>query len=207
MTSKLIKTVKEFRDFQKRNSEFEKVKNYALQRNSVEVFGETKEVTIPKEIRSSYWNLFESIANKSSIIHTSPHFDIEREYQIPFFAVAEDGKANLKLRYNLNSIGLEISNYSFHGQDSTEIKEIANFITYNIGTEILPGEETKMQISKTDLKVGENFAYNSGFSANHLISRIFDKIQDQDIIPKIEHWRAYEIKNKKQAWNKTRRKI
>ena len=99
--------------------------------------------------------------------------DFKKEGPLEFFG--NKLKVVSLLTYFPNQINLEISSYSFNGRIEPGIAEIGLFSTHL-------NKEGNLQ---TDLRVGNNFRYNSRYGANHGISKIIDKIQKSEVIPHI----------------------
>lgn len=177
LIDKLIMSIEEFKEERK---ELKRILTHAFQREDYEPFGEfdkTEEVLVPEEIRRAYFELFHNSVDEKSIQHgvfQGTAF-LDREMVIPFYGRSLSG-ANFLLRYLPTGVDLEISAYSFNGQKSNVgIREIGLISTHLNGNVNF----------QTDLKVGDTFAYNSGYTANHNISGVIDKIQESKVIPHI----------------------
>lgn len=165
------------REFRVKRKELGMVLTRALTRD--EYFdgrGGAISVPTPKDIREAYFDLFMNLVDKSSIQHGFlTHFplDLRTEAVIPLVGRDLRG-SNFVLSYNPQSVDLEVSSYLFNGQGD-EIREIGRVSTH------LNGDGN----FQTGIRVGDTFAYKSGFKANHSFSRVIDLVQNLENIPKI----------------------
>ncbi len=173
LTDKII-SPKEWREERKR---FQNVLSYALHRQNYKSFDKTEKVVIPKNVREAYFELFADSVDKKSIQHGNFRGDsfLESEMALSFYGRDSRG-ANFVLTYLPKRINLEISNYSFNGQRKD--KTIAEIGLFSTGFD-------KVGNLHTNLRVGNNFVYHSGYIANHSISEVIDKIQKSNVIPSI----------------------
>jgi hypothetical protein len=177
LINKIIMSIEEFKE---EREELKEILTHAFQREDYKPFGEfdkAEKVLVPEEIRRAYFELFHNSVDKKSIQHGvfQGAALLDREIVIPFYGRSSNG-ANFVLSYLPARVDLEISAYSFNRERSNVgIREIGLISTQLNGNGNF----------QTDLKVGDTFAYRSGYTANHNISGVIDKIQKSKVIPHI----------------------
>ena len=170
--------VSSFPDFLRQRKEFERILEYALTREEYENFGINWKVTVPKDIRQAYFELFRSIANPESIRHGLFQGDafLQMQAEIPFHG-ADSRNVCTDLIYSPTSVVLRFNSYSFQDKQPGNL-EAGLFITS-------PNEEG---IFETELRVSHNFKFYGGYAANHTVSETLEKIQTAKVpvIPVID---------------------
>ena len=182
-------TLKELR---KERKELKKILDHALKRSEIVNGARTEYVVIPEDIREAYFSLFSDSVEKKSIQHGrsfSGDSFLEGEKAIPFYGRDLRG-VNFTLIYFPEEVRLEVSKYNFNGPNEEDaVKEIGLIST---------GKADQTLGFQTDLRVGENFSYHSGFSANHSISEVIDRIKNSSVIPHIQQDQLDELSRYKE---------
>lgn len=170
-----------FWELRERQKNLEKYITSALEREAYSKDGSLK-VMVPRDIRKAYFEMFKSAVEKDSIRTENYHGRFSSsgsDRSIIFNGRSARGIGNdFLLKYFPEAVELQISSYSFNGNDEEKngIREIGLIST------VLTEDEN---IFQTHLKVGDNFKYNNGFSANHDISTVIDRVQNSEVIPHI----------------------
>ncbi len=125
-----------------------------------------KPISIPKDIRAEYMSMFKEAVLPESIIAKR-----DTGFSTSFQGVDCRGVA-VELRYSDKQIELKMS-------DVIKIKANDKQAT------VYALLRSTHQDGKAQYKYvfGENFAYNSGYTANHSFSKIIDKVQKSKVIP------------------------